>query len=287
MNFSKIIAGTMTWGVWGKKLNTAQMGHLINYCLEQGITTFDHADIYGGYTTEAEFGKALRELPVKREHIQLISKCGIQLLAESRNNTVKHYEQSEEYIIRSAEQSLRDLQTEYLDLLLIHRPSPLMVPEQIANAAEKLKSAGKIRSLGVSNFTPSQTDLLRSATDVSVNQIQFSATHYNSMLNGDLDHMMLHGIQPMAWNPLGSVFREDTPQTQRLKKLMFDLIEKYNASADQLLLAWIMKHPAGVLPVIGTTNPDRVANSVKAVGMELELEDWFAIHEASLGHEVP
>lgn len=287
MNFSKIIAGTMTWGVWGKKLNPSQMGHLINYCLEQGITTFDHADIYGGYTTEAEFGEGLTASGVKREEIQLISKCGIQLLAENRKNKVKHYEQSEAYIISSAEQSLKNLQTDYLDLLLIHRPSPLMQPDDIANAAEKLKRSGKIRALGVSNFTPSQIDLLRSRTEVSANQIQFSATDFNSMLNGDLDHMMLHNIQPMAWNPLGSVFREDTPQTRRIKKLMFDLIEKYNASADQLLLAWILKHPSGIIPVIGTTNPDRIANSVQATNIELELEDWFAIHEASLGHEVP
>lgn len=287
MKFSNIIAGTMTWGVWGKKLNTTQMSDLIKYCLDLGITTFDHADIYGGYTTEAEFGKALKDATVKRADIQLISKCGIQLLAESRNNKVKHYEQSEAYIISSAEQSLKNLQTDHLDLLLIHRPSPLMNPDEIANAAEKLKKSGKIGELGVSNFTPSQTDLLRSRTEVKANQIQFSATDFNSMLNGDLDHMMLHNIKPMAWNPLGSVFREDTPQTQRIKQLMFDLIEKYKASADQLLLAWIMKHPAGVAPVIGTTNPDRIANSAKAAGIELELEDWFAIHEASLGHEVP
>lgn len=287
MKFSNIIAGTMTWGVWGKQLDTAQMSDLIKYCLDHGITTFDHADIYGGYTTEAEFGKALKEASVNRDDIQLISKCGIQLLAESRNNKVKHYEQSEAYIIWSAEQSLKNLQTEYLDLLLIHRPSPLMDPDDIANAAEKLKKSGKIRELGVSNFTPSQTDLLRSRTEVKANQIQFSVTDFDSMLNGELDHMMLHGIKPMAWNPLGSVFREDTPQTQRIKQIMFGLIEKYKASADQLLLAWIMRHPSGITPVIGTTNPNRISNSAKAAEIELELEDWFAIHEASLGHEVP
>lgn len=287
MKLSKIIAGTMTWGVWGKKLNTGGMSQLIHHCMENGVTTFDHADIYGGYTTEAEFGKGLRESNVRREDIELISKCGIQLLAASRPTRVKHYELTDDYIVKSAEQSLKNLQTDYLDLLLIHRPSPLMHPDHIASAAEKLKRAGKIRSLGVSNFTTSQCDLIRSTTDISANQIQFSVTDFESMLNGDLDYMMVHGIQPMAWNPLGSVFREDTPQTQRLKKLMFDLIEKYNASADQLLLAWIFKHPAGILPVIGTTNPDRITNSVKATNIELELEDWFAIHEASLGHEVP
>lgn len=287
MKFSKIIAGTMTWGEWGRKLNTGQMSHLIHHCIENGVTTFDHADIYGGYTTEAEFGKGLKESNVEREDIELISKCGIQLLAESRNNKIKHYELTEEYIVQSADQSLKNLRTDYLDLLLIHRPSPLMHPDNIANAAEKLKRSGKIRSLGVSNFTPSQCDLIRSTVEISTNQIQFSATDFTSMLNGDLDYMMLHGIQPMAWNPMGSVFREDTPQTHRIKTLMFDLIEKYHASADQLLLAWILKHPAGIIPVVGTTNPERITNSVEATNIELELEDWFAIHEASLGHEVP
>lgn len=287
MRFSKIIAGTMTWGSWGKDLSTTQMGHLINFCIEKGITTFDHADIYGGYTTEEAFGKALKQSGTKRDQIELISKCGIQYMAEARDNTIKHYDLSEKYIIWSVEQSLKNLQTDYLDLLLLHRPSPLMNPEEIAGAALTLKEAGKIRSLGVSNFTPSQTDLIRSATEVTVNQIQFSATHYESMLNGELDHMMLKGIRPMAWSPLGSVFREDSPQTQRIKKLMFDLIEKYKATADQLLLAWILKHPSGIIPVIGTTNPDRIANSMKATEIDLELEDWFKILVASQGHKAP
>lgn len=287
MTFSKIIAGTMTWGNWGKDLSSNEMAYLIQFCLEQGITTFDHADIYGGYTTEAAFGKAFKESNVNRDSIELISKCGIQYLAETRDNRIKHYDLSEKYIIWSVEQSLKNLNTDYLDLLLLHRPSPLMHPDEIAAAAAKLKEAGKIRSLGVSNFTPSQTDLIKSKTAITVNQIQFSATHFDSMLNGDLDHMMLHKIKPMAWSPLGSLFREDTPQTTRLKTLMFDLIEKYKATADQLMLAWILRHPAGIIPVIGTTNTERITNSVKATEIELDLEDWFEILVTSQGHKVP
>lgn len=287
MKFSKIIAGTMTWGKWGKDLSTAQMSELIKYCLENGITTFDHADIYGGYTTEAAFGKAFKESGVNRDSVEFISKCGIQHMAETRNNKVKHYDLSEKYIISSVEQSLKNLHTDHLDLLLLHRPSPLMHPDEIAAASEKLKEQGKIKALGVSNFTPSQTDLVRSRTEVAANQIQFSATHFESMLNGDLDHMMLHKIQPMAWSPLGVLFKEDSPQTTRLKTLMFDLIEKYTATADQLLLAWIMKHPAGIIPVIGTTNTERIANSIKATEIDLDLEDWFEIQVASQGHKVP
>ena len=287
MTFSKIIAGTMTWGSWGKNLNSRQMSDLINHCLEQGITTFDHADIYGGYTTEAAFGKAFKQGGFSRDEVQLISKCGIQYMAETRHNIIKHYDLSEAYIIWSVEQSLKNLNTDYLDLLLLHRPSPLMHPEAIGRAAEKLKKEGKIKAMGVSNFSPSQTDLIASKTPVSVNQIQFSATHFESMLNGDLDHMMLKGITPMAWSPLGSIFKEDTPQALRLKTLMFELIEKYKATADQILLAWILKHPAGIIPVIGTTNPDRIANAVKATELDLELQDWFDIQVTSQGHKVP
>lgn len=288
MKFSKIISGTMTWGQWGKALNTAQMTELIEVCLEQGITTFDHADIYGGYTTEAAFGEAFKQSGVSRDKVQLISKCGIQYTAELRpENRVKHYDLSADYIIWSAEQSLKNLKTDYLDLLLLHRPSPLMDPDEMALAAEKLKSSGKIKALGVSNFTPSQTDLLSAKTEVLANQIQFSATHFESMLNGDLDHMLTNGIQPMAWSPLGAVFREDTEQTRRIKQLLFELIEKYKATADQLLLAWILKHPAGIIPVIGTTDPSRIANSVKASEIDMDLQDWFAIHVASQGHKVP
>ncbi|THD69470.1 aldo/keto reductase [Robertkochia marina] len=287
MKFSKIIAGTMTWGKWGKDLSTAQMSELIKYCFDNGITTFDHADIYGGYTTEAAFGQAFKKSGVNRDSVEFISKCGIQYMAETRNNKVKHYDLSEKYIISSVEQSLKHLHTDHLDLLLLHRPSPLMHPDEIAAASQKLKEQGKIKALGVSNFTPSQTDLVRSKTEVAANQIQFSATHFESMLNGDLDHMMLHKIQPMAWSPLGVLFKEDTPQTTRLKTLMFDLIEKYTATADQLLLAWIMKHPAGIIPVIGTTNTERIANSIKATEIDLDLEDWFEIQVASQGHKVP
>ena len=132
--FSKIIAGTMTWGIWGRNCSTEEMTALMHLCLESGISTFDHADIYGGYTTEAAFGKAFSESKINRSDIQLISKCGIQMISENRNNTIKHYSYSKDYIIASAEQSLKNLQTDYLDLLLLHRPSPLMQADEIAQA---------------------------------------------------------------------------------------------------------------------------------------------------------
>ncbi len=286
-HLSPIIAGTMNWGVWDKKLSTAEMQLTIHSCLENQITTFDHADIYGGYTTEAEFGAAFKQSGLAREQVQLISKCGIQYMAESRSNTIKHYDYRKEYIIWSAEQSIQKLQCDYLDVFLLHRPSPLMQADEIAEAIEHLKSSGKIRAFGVSNFTASQTELIRQKTEIDYNQIQFSATHIEAMLDGSLDYMQQHGIQPMAWKPLGVVFRENTPQTQRLNTLLDSLTLKYEVGVDVLLLAWILQHPAGILPVAGTANLARIHSLMKATTITLDLEDWFAIWTESMGNKVP
>lgn len=284
---SPIIAGTMNWGVWDKNLNTSEMANLIHVCFENKITTFDHADIYGGYTTEASFGKALTESKIGREKIQLISKCGIQHISENRENKVKHYDYSKNYIIWSVENSLKNLHSDYLDVLLLHRPSPLMNADEIAEAVEKLKADGKILDFGLSNFTPSQTDLIRSKTEVSYNQVQFSATDFEAMLNGSLDHMQVNNIRPMAWNPLGTVFRENTDQTKRLKTLLADLVSKYHVGSDTILLSWILQHPAKIIPIAGTVNVSRLQQLFKATKFKLEEEEWFAIWTESMGNQVP
>lgn len=285
--FSKIIAGTMTWGIWGKKLDKNQMIDLMNSCIEIGITTFDHADIYGGYTTESDFGNAFGESKIKREDIQLISKCGIQLPTNNRNTKIHHYDYSKSHIIWSAENSLRNLKTDYLDLFLLHRPSPLMQVDEIAEAIEKLKSEGKILDVGVSNFTPIQTDLIQTKTKINYNQIEFSITHFEPMLDGSLDHMQLNKIIPMCWSPMGSVFKKNEDKSIRIKKLAAQLSMKYNVEIDVLLLAWILKHPAGILPVFGTANKTRIANLMKATEFQMELEDWFALWTASAGNPIP
>ncbi len=277
----------MTWGSWGKQLSKKEMAVLMNFCVSNHITTFDHADIYGAYTTEADFGKAFADSGLQREAIQLISKCGIQYMSDNRNNKVKHYNYSKKYIISSVEESLKHLKTDYLDLLLLHRPSPLMVAEEIAEAISLLKKDGKIRDFGVSNFTPSQMDLIGLRMDIDVNQIEFSLTEHTAMHDGTLDFMMTNGIKPMAWSPLGAVFKEDNEQTRRIHKQLGALLDKYNATEDQLLLAWLMRHPSGIHPVIGTTTKERIKLAVEATKIELELEDWFLILVAAQGHKVP
>lgn len=277
----------MTWGSWGKQLSKKEMAALMNFCVSNQITTFDHADIYGVYTTEADFGNAFADSGLKREAIQLISKCGIQDISDNRNNSVKHYNYSKDYIIWSAEESLQHLKTDYLDLLLLHRPSPLMVAEEIAEAITILKKDGKIRDFGVSNFTPSQMDMIGLRMDIDVNQIEFSLTEHSAMHDGTLDYLKTCGIKPMAWSPLGSVFKDDNEQNIRIHKQLSELKDKYNATEDQLLLAWIMKHPANIHPVVGTTTEERLKLSVEAAKIELELEDWFLILVAAQGHKVP
>ena len=282
MPTSEIIIGCMSWGKWGKQFSTKQQVDMIQFCVDNGNSTFDHADIYGDYSTEAEFGKALVESGIPRKEIQLVSKCGIQLVGETRKNKVKHYNYSKEYLIWSAENSLKNLKTDYLDTFLLHRPSPLIQPDEIAEAISELKQSGKIINFGVSNFTPSQVDLISDKIAVSVNQIEFSLTQHVAMLNGSLDQMIQKGIRPMSWRPLGNIFRNETPQSLRIKEVLKELSEKYTVSEDVLLLAWILKHPAKISPVIGTTNKERILNANKAIEINFELEDWFLLLEATI-----
>tara|TARA_R110002072_G_scaffold22615_1_gene79281 strand:+ start:101051 stop:101680 length:630 start_codon:yes stop_codon:yes gene_type:complete len=209
----------MNWGDWGKKLSKKEMISLMHHNLSCGITSFDHADIYGDYTTEIEFGQAFIHSGIDRENIEIISKCGIQYIGETRKNEIKHYQYDADYIIWSAEKSISDLNASYLDLFLLHRPSPLMHPDEIAKAIDKLLSEGKIKAFGVSNFSPSETELISSKSEVMVNQVQFSLSSPEAMFNGQFNYILQHEIIPMCWSPLGKVFKENTEQTQRLKPI--------------------------------------------------------------------
>lgn len=285
--YSRIVAGAMTWGEWGKGFESKEIADLIAYCHDIGISTFDHADIYGGYTTEADFGKGFKNSKVNRESVQFISKCGIQFHAKVRPNKVKHYDYSRDYIVWSVEQSLKNLRTDYLDFLLLHRPSPIMEPDEIFEAISRLIEEGKIKNFGVSNFSPSQIAMLETTVPVAANQVEFSLTSNDVMYDGTLDDCKANKRMTMSWSPLGSYFREKSQQVRRIQKVMNPLMEKYDANADQLLLAWILKHPAKVHPVVGTATKSRLKDAVMATEIEMELQDWFMLLEASQGHEVP
>ena len=277
----------MNWGDWGGKFNRKQTAALITQCVENGLYTFDHADIYGGYTTEEDFGQGFKDSKINREDLIFISKCGIQMPCKKRPTAVKHYNYSKTHIITSVEQSLINLQTDYLDVLLLHRPSPLLMVEEVTAAFNTLKISGKVKSFGVSNFPPSQLDLLNTEISLDWNQIECSLSHNTPLFDGSLDHHLIKGIGTMAWSPLGNFFKEDNPNNQRLKSLMASLGEKYNASEDQLLLAWLLKHPAGIHPVVGTTRIERLKAAMDAIKINLSREDWFLLLETQWGQKVP
>jgi predicted oxidoreductase len=286
---SSPIAGCMRWGVWGAELDTWQYRAMIELCLESGITSFDHADIYGNYTTEAEFGAALKETPALRKEIQIITKCGIQLPCANRPlYKIKAYNTSYDHIMFSVHQSLENFNTDYIDVLLIHRPDILLNPYEIARAINELKQAGKILQFGVSNFMPPQTNALKKYTTIEYNQLEISIIQLASFANGCLDNCIKHQITPMAWAPLGGGLftEEDHPTFRNIVNTASALAKYYNTGINQILIAFLLKHPAGIIPVLGTTKIDRLIQSKEAAQIPLTHEDWYRLYLASNGEEL-
>ena len=286
MTFSPIIIGTMRWGIWGANHSEKEVQKLIETSMEEGLYTFDHADIYGDYTTEKLFGDALSQMKINREEVQLISKCGIEMPCENRNYKIKSYNYSKEHIMNSVEKSLENLQTDYLDLLLLHRPSPLMNPLEIGEAFDELREQKKVRHFGVSNFSPSQFELINDAFPLRTNQVEISINHTDAFYDGTLDQLMRKGLQPMAWSVLGNYFSNESEQNSRIRLVLGKLCKKYNVDENQLLLAFILKHPSKILPVIGTSRWEMIKKFKESLDINLEREDWFKLLEASHGKEV-
>lgn len=292
MNLTNImspIAGCMRWGKWGAEFSTAAYRTMIEACLQNGITSFDHADIYGDYTTEAEFGEALKDNSSLRQQLKLITKCGIQMMGSNRpEHTIKSYNTSKTHIIRSVERSLRNFGTDYLDILLIHRPDPLLDPAEVADAVDQLKQQGKILSFGVSNFLPHQVDILIPHTTLDYNQVEISIIQPQAFANGILENCIKHRITPMAWAPLGGgLFTDDShPHFRSIVAVATELAEKYNTGLNEILLAWLHTHPSGILTVIGTTKIERLLQAKIAAFIRLEREDWFKLLVASTGEDV-
>lgn len=289
--FSRIV-----WGAWRlveSQLSPDDIRRLMQTCLEHGITTIDHADIYGSYTAEGVWGAAMAQEKGWRDKFQLVTKCGIMLQSPNRPNTkVHHYDTSKQHIIQSAENSLRELRTDYLDLLLIHRLDVLLDADEVAEAMQELRNAGKVRHFGVSNFSPSQYALLTSRLDFPLvtNQVEFSVVHLDPLYDGVFDQCQQLRVAPMAWSPLGggSLFRDNHARSVRIRQAMQQVANELgNVSLDEVALAWILTHPAKVVPVIGTSKIERVITAANADQWRLSREQWFAILEASHGFEVP
>lgn len=290
LSFSRIVHGLWRLAEWD--MSAEETVSLIEQCLELGITTFDHADIYGDYTCESLFGKALELDPTLRDKMQIVTKCGIKLLSSKfPERSVKHYDTSREHIIMSAEQSLNNLKTDFIDVLLIHRPDPYMNPEEVAEAFSILKQQGKVKYFGVSNFTPSQINMLQSYLDFPLvtNQVEISAMHVDTFQDGTIEHCLENRIAPMAWSPLagGKIFSWDHLDTAELRRVLTEVGEETGVdSVDKLMYAWLLNHPARIIPIVGSGKIERITAAAESVKIKLSREQWFKIWIASIGHDV-
>lgn len=289
--FSRLVVGLWRLADWG--ISDHETLELIQASLDEGITSFDHANIYGDYACEELFGRAMALSPSLRDQMQLVTKCGIALVSDRRpNHAIKHYDTSREHILASAENSLRMLRTDRLDLLLIHRPDPFMEPDQVASAFTTLRESGKVLHFGVSNFTPSQFELLQSRLDFRLvtNQVELSVVNMEVLHDGTADQCQQLGIAPMAWSPLaaGQLFSAKTEQAARLRHTLEEIGQDLGGAAiDQVALAWILSHPARFLPILGTGKIERIRSAVLAEKLSITRQQWFSIWSASTGSEVP
>lgn len=291
VSFSRIVHGMWRLREWG--MDKQELLQLIEECMEMGITTFDHADIYGDYSCEDLFGQALRLKPSLRSSMQIVTKCGIKLRsAKYPEHLVNHYDTSKEHIIRSVENSLRHFGTDYVDTLLIHRPDPFMDPAEVAEAFAQLKQEGKVLEFGVSNFLPSQMELLASYLDMPLitNQLEISIMQFEHFEKGTIEKCQEKRIAPMAWSPLagGSIFSASTERAVRVKKTLEEIKEEIGAgSIDEVMYAWLLAHPAKIMPIVGSGKMERIRTAAQAVKLTLSRQQWFRIYISSLGHNVP
>ncbi|WGK58860.1 aldo/keto reductase family oxidoreductase [Pantoea sp. SS70] len=286
-SFSPLIAGYWRLMEWG--MTPQQVVQFIEHHLALGITTVDHADIYGDYQCEAAFGAALRLAPGLREKLQIVTKCGIATRAKPEHR-IGHYITEASHILHSAENSLRHFHTDYLDLLLIHRPDPLMDADEIAEAFTALHQSGKVRHFGVSNFTASQFTLLQSRLPFSLvtNQLEISPLEQTSLLDGSLDQCQQNRIRPMAWSCLGGGRLFNDPHFQPLRDELEQVKQEIGASnIEQVVYAWVMKLPSRPLPIIGSGKIERVKEAVGACQLTLDRQQWFRIRKAAIGYDVP
>ncbi len=291
LSLSQLVYGFWRANEWSMKTDDVR-AHL-EFCMDLGISSFDHADIYGGYTCEAIMGAVLKDSPSLRDQMEIITKCGIKLITPNRpTHTSKHYDTSYEHITWSAENSLKELSTDRIDLLLIHRPDPFIDPAEVARAFSELRQAGKVLNFGVSNFTIQEFKTLDSYLDFPLitNQLEISVSCLDSFDDGNISFCQEGRVKPMAWSPLGGggIFTALTEKAQRIREKVSEIATQIGAdSIDQVMLRWLMEHPVGIIPVLGTGKRERIAAAVKSCDMRLSREQWFDIWVASRGEDVP
>ena len=288
LTFSRIV-----YGMWrlGDDVDTspAHVQAKIAACLEQGITTIDQADIYGGYTAEGYLGAAFRAAPGLRDRIELVTKCDIVAPAGRYSDArVKYYDTSAAHIRASVDHSLREMATDRIDLLLIHRPDPFMDHHETGKALDEVVASGKVRAVGVSNFRPWDWTLLQSAmqTPLVTNQIELSLIAHQGFTNGDVAFHQERGVPLMAWSPLGggSLFSQSS---EALRAAMARIGEAQGTDAAAVAVAWLMAHPARILPVMGTNDLSRIRRLAEAARVEMDRQTWFELYTHAMGHEVP
>lgn len=285
--FSRFVMGY--WRLMDWNMSPLQLASFIEEHLDLGITTVDHADIYGGYQCEAAFGEALKLVPALRDRMEIVTKCGIATTAKPEH-ALGHYITDSAHIIKSAEQSLVNLATDRIDLLLIHRPDPLMDADEVAEAFLNLHQSGKVRHFGVSNFTPAQFALLQSRLPftLATNQVEISPVHQPLLLDGTLDQLQQLRVRPMAWSCLGGgrLFNDD--EFQPLRNELEAIARELNAeSIEQVVYAWILRLPSKPLPIIGSGKIERVRSALAAEELQMTRQQWFRIRKAALGYDVP
>ena len=288
MNFSPVVAGVWRAGEWG--LDAAGLQRWMEQALDLGITTFDHADIYGSYTVEAMFGQALARAPTLRQRMQIVTKCGIKLVSPQRPaHTVKSYDSSREHVLASVDASLKALHTDHIDLLLIHRPDLLMDPDALADTLRQLLAAGKVLHFGVSNHSPGQLAMLRKRHPLVTHQFEFSPLQMRALADGTLEQCVDLGLRPMIWSPLagGRLFSGHDEQVQRVRGVLQALGEQHGATLATMAYAWVLRHPSRPLPITGTGRVEGLREAVAARSVKLSAQDWYRVWQASIGHELP
>lgn len=284
---SPIVAGL--WRITEWQLGVQERVRWIEQALELGITSFDHADIYGDYRAESLFGEALKASPNLRSRMQLITKCGIRLRSSQKPYRINYYDTSTAYVRAQVEQSLRNLHTEQLELVLIHRPDYLMDAAPLAETFTVLTREGKVAHWGVSNHSTSQFALLHQHHPLITNQVELSPLQMGALDDGTLDQAQQLGLRPMIWSPLagGRLFKGEDEQAQRVRAEMSSMAARYGVSLTTLAFAWVLRHPSRPHPITGTGRIEGLREAVAALDVQLNAEDWYAIWTASKGHSVP